>query len=95
MGVGGWYAVFVKITAISFDYVTVLISLTHRMPRSRKYKKIIYPIKRSDFLFTGSQGKAFQVKKFEAILFEVISRRIDSSTNENINYFLMLGPSRA
>ncbi len=45
----------VKKMAVPFNRVTILIFLVHCMSRSKKYlKKIVYPIKCSDFLFTGS-----------------------------------------
>ena len=66
--------------------VTVLIVLVHHMPHS--IIKIIYPIKLSDFLFTGSRGGAFQVKKIEAVLFKVVSREIVRSTTTQYRCFL-------
>ncbi len=57
--------------------------------RSVRPLKIVYPIKRSDFLFTGSrEAELFGLKKIEAVLFKVVSRRIVSSTTAQYRRFL-------
>ncbi len=70
--------------------ITVLIFLVHSMPHSKKYKRsFMFPF----FVYRLLRLSFSGTKLFEAVLFEVGSRRIVSSTT--IEFFSMLGPSQA
>ena len=62
---------------------------------SLKEIKIAYPIRCSDFLFTGSWGGAFQVKKNWSRPIRSCLAELLVHPPHSIDYFSLLGPSRA